>query len=313
MIKLLLLGIGFRQSKTWRALLPVLLYGAAVLFLHFFILQRYDLWPALISLLAVWLFSSKRYLAGGLVMAIGIGVKLYPILLVPPLLVLAWRQGKVKPLFTGLLLGLLPLGLLSFYLPWWRFAQFQADRGLQVESLYASMLWLGHLFGVADVHWIYTNKWYEVRGAAATAVLPWAHLSFVASVGGSTVIAVRAAAKLENVATAQIARLLLIPLLAFVVMNQVFSLQYMIWLLPLAALASLEGNLWPVCAIALATMLTPLFYPVPDYYHGGLNLLETLILLSRNFSLLAAWIALMREAWQMKAEFKMQSNEDGLQ
>ena len=134
-----------------------------------------DFWPALISLLAVWLFSSKRYLAGGLVMAIGIGVKLYPILLVPPLLVLAWRQGKVKPLFTGLLLGLLPLGLLSFYLPWWRFAQFQADRGLQVESLYASMLWLGHLLGVADVHWIYTNKWYEVRGAAATAVLPWAH------------------------------------------------------------------------------------------------------------------------------------------
>ncbi len=108
----------------------------------------------------------------------------------------------------------------------------------------------------------------------------------------------RAAAKLQIISVSQIARLVLVPLLAFVVMNQVFSPQYMIWLLPLAALASLEGNLWPACAIALATMLTPLFYPVPDYYHGGLNLMETTILLARNLMLIASWVALMRTAWR---------------
>ena len=144
----------------------------------------------------------------------------------------------------------------------------------------------------------YTNKWYEVQGAAATSVLPWARLIFIAGVGGSTVIMMRAAARLQNISAPQIARLVLVPLLAFVAFNQVLSPQYMIWLLPLAALAGLEGKFWPAGAIALATMLTPLFYPVPDYYHGGLNLIETIILLGRDLILLAAWIALLREAWR---------------
>lgn len=68
LIKLSLFAIGLRQSKTARALLPLLLYCASVPFIHFFFLQRYDLWPALTSLLAIWLFSSQRYLcqrAGG--------------------------------------------------------------------------------------------------------------------------------------------------------------------------------------------------------------------------------------------------------
>ena len=123
------------------------LYCAAVPFIHFFFLQRYDLWPALISLLAIWLFSSERFVASGLAVSIGIGVKLYPILFVPPLLVLAWRQGKSKSFFAGLVLGVLPIALMSFYLPWWRFAEFQAARGLQVESLSAAAVWLGKLLG----------------------------------------------------------------------------------------------------------------------------------------------------------------------
>ena len=304
LIKISLFAMGLRQSKTARALLPLLLYCVAVPCIHFFLLQRYDLWPALVCLLAVWLFGSGRYTASGLAIAVGIGVKLYPILFVPPLLVLAWRQGQWKPFSTGLVLGLLPLGCLSFYLPWWRFAEFHAARGLQVESLYASGLWLGHLLGFAEIHWTYTNKWYEVQGAAATTVLPWARLIFVAGVGGSTVISMWAAAKLQRVSVPQIARLLLISLLAFVGLNQVFSPQYMIWLLPLAALASVEGKLWPPCAIALATAFTPWFYPVPDYYGPGLNGLESLVLFGRDWLVIAVWISLLLETWRRSSRLE---------
>lgn len=100
------------------------------------------------------------------------------------------------------------------------------------------------------------------------------------------------------------ARLLLIPLLAFVALNQVLSPQYMIWLLPLAALGSLEGRPWMLCAISLATMLTPLFYPVPNYYRPGLNLLQTLILFIRDGVLIAVWISLIHESFQ-----KLRRNE----
>ncbi len=306
LVKLSLLAIGLRQSKTARALLPLLLYCAAVPFIHFFFLQRYDLWPALISLLAIWLFSSERFVASGLAVSIGIGVKLYPILFVPPLLVLAWRQGKSKSFFAGLVLGVLPIALMSFYLPWWRFAEFQAARGLQVESLSAAAVWLGKLLGLTEARWVYTNKWYEVHGSLATVLLPWSRGLFVAGVIGSTAIAVRWAIRMQEVTVSQMARLLLIPLLAFVALNQVLSPQYLIWLLPLAALGTLDEDRWMLCAISLATILTPLFYPVPNYYHPGLNLPQTMILLFRNCLLVAIWIWLICESFQ-----RLRSNAAG--
>src|SRR2546426_6706006 len=47
-IKLILLRMSLRQSATVRSLLAVCSYCLAVPFMRFFLLQRYDLWPALI-------------------------------------------------------------------------------------------------------------------------------------------------------------------------------------------------------------------------------------------------------------------------
>ena len=96
------------------------------------------------------------------------------------------------------------------------------------------------------------------------------------------------------------ARLLLVPLLAFVAFNTILSPQFMIWLLPLAAVGSLDGNPRPLLAIVLATMLTPVIYPSFGWDYGqGLNLLETFILVSRNLILAAAWWVLIKELWQI--------------
>jgi hypothetical protein len=126
------------------------------------------------------------------------------------------------------------------------------------------------------------------------AVLPWARALFVGTVCGSTVLATWAAVRVEMPFAAKTARLLLVPLLAFVAFNVVLSPQFMIWLLPLAALGSLEGNPWPMLAIPLATTLTPFFYPCPEY-GTGLNLGETIVLLLRNLMLIAVWAVLIVE------------------
>jgi hypothetical protein len=69
----------------------------------------------------------------------------------------------------------------------------------------------------------------------------------------------------------------------------------MIWLLPLAALASLE-TLWESAAILLATMVTPLFFPAFFHdYARGLSLFETGVLVLRNFLLLAVWLSLVQK------------------
>jgi hypothetical protein len=305
LVKLLLFSLGLRQSKTLRALWPLLLYCAAIPFLRFFFLQRYDIFPALICLAALWLFCSQRYFLCGLAVAIGIGVKLYPALFVLPLFILAFRQNKSKPFILGLTVGLAPILLLSFYLPWWRFAQFQADRGLQVESLYASVLWLGNLLSFFHMNWIYTKFWYEVQGSPATALLTWSRLLFAGTVLISVAATVRATWCPERPSFSELTRILFLPLLAFVAFNQVLSPQYMIWLMPLAALTIFDGKRWLSFAICLATMLTPIIYPsLHGDYGSGLDLFETIVLLLRNLTLLVAWICLFREILQ-KCNFRI--------
>ena len=297
LIKGLLFLVGFRFLKALRSLLPLACYAAAVPFIHFFYLTRYDLWPALISLAGLLFFCSQRYSLSGLMVAVGIGVKLYPVVFVPPLVILAARQGRGRQFVAGIVAGLLPIAALSFVVPWWRFAQFHTARGLQVESLYASMLWLGKQFGLGGVSWTWANSCWEVQGGLAVAVLPWARGMFVGAVGLSTVVAMWAAARCEQPSVARLARLLLVPLLGFVGFNQVLSPQYMIWLLPLAALGSLEGSPWTVLAISLATALTPIFYPVREYFGPGLSLFQTAALLVRNITLITVWVLLMRECF----------------
>ncbi|HLZ16624.1 MAG TPA: hypothetical protein VKQ08_06270, partial [Cyclobacteriaceae bacterium] len=75
LIKLELCEAGSRQSNQLRGIFPVLIYSVAVPFLRFFYLQRYDIWPTLLSLLAVSLFCSGRFALSGLAVAIGTGLK----------------------------------------------------------------------------------------------------------------------------------------------------------------------------------------------------------------------------------------------
>lgn len=296
LMKFLLLKVAVRNPARLSSLLPLASFCLAVPFLRFFILQRYDFWPALICLVAVWLFCTERYGLSGLCIAAGIGVKLYPVVFVPVLFVLAARQTKGRAFTTGLVVGLLPMALLSFILPWWRFAQFHGARGLQCESIYASVLWLGKHCGLAKLDWVFVKAWFEVQGPLASAILPWARILFAAAVVLSVAMATVAAARMPRPSAARVARLLLVPLLGFVAWNQVLSPQFLVWILPLAALASLEGNRWPVVLLVLATIMTPIFFPSwYGDYGSGLCLFETAVLVLRNLILIGVWVSLVRE------------------
>jgi hypothetical protein len=76
--------------------------------------------------------------------------------------------------------------------------------------------------------------------------------------------------------------------------NQVLSPQFMIWLLPFAAVVVLEGKPLPGLLIVAAAALTSVFFPTAEYYEG-LKLLRTLALLARNLLLLITWLWLIRD------------------
>jgi hypothetical protein len=289
LIKYLLFVAGAWRPIGIRSFLPMLSYCAVVPFIRYFYFERYDFWPALICLAAILLFCSGRHALSGLGIALGIGLKVYPVVFIPVLVIIAFRQDKGIRFVAGLIGGLAPIAVASFAMPWWRFAEFQTARGLQAESVYASVLWLGRLFGIVHVEWEFTKRWFEVTGRSASVLLPWARAMLVAGTGISNVLAARAAARWKDPSPGQLARLLLVPLLAFVAFNNVLSPQFMVWILPLAAIGSLEGRAWPMLAILFAVVLTPIFYPsLFDDYAAGLTLFETSILVIRNFALIAA-------------------------
>jgi hypothetical protein len=60
---------GVRHAKPLRSLLPLIYYCAAVPFLRFFFLQRFDLWPALICVVALMLFCAGKPGCSGLAIA----------------------------------------------------------------------------------------------------------------------------------------------------------------------------------------------------------------------------------------------------
>jgi len=299
-VKCLLLGFGLRENKGIRSLIPLALYALAVPFMRYFYLQRYDVFPALISVASIWLFARGRYCWSGVTLAVGIGMKLYPAVFLPILLVLAVQRRKSRPFLVGLVAGIAPLVLSSLFAPWWRFMSYHAERGLQVESLYSSILWMTHHFGVTNPKWTGGHGCMELHGPAADALLPWAKLCFAGTVSISVFVACLAAKRSWQLSASGIARLLLLPLLGFVAFNQVLSPQYMIWLLPVAAMAGFKGIYVPL-ALSIAAMLTPTFYPVPDYMEG-INFSETAGLVLRNTILVVAWCVLMLQTIRLARE-----------
>ena len=308
-IKLILYVIGRKETGP-RAFLPLFLYSVTVPFLYFFILQRFDLWPALFSLVGILLFSRKYFALSGAVLAVAVWLKLYPIVIAIPIFVLAWRLGRWKRFLVGGVIASLPVLVASYSLPWWRFVAFHGERGLQAESLYASVLWMGHFFLPMHMIWLRTNNWYEVLGFTVALFTPaikifWAIMVAYSVYVSSKVLWYNAdAGQTADISIEILSRVTLFPILAFVVFAPVLSPQYVIWLLPIAVLSTFRGNIMPAVLICVASTMSTLFYPVPNYFGPGLNIWETAALLTRNVLLLSSWILLWREYRETDREKK---------
>lgn len=274
--------------------LPVLLFSLATAANHYFYLQRYDLIPAALTLgvLAAW--WKERYLLAGLLLMAAIGCKLYPILFVPPLWITAWRLKQARPFTFGIMLGVLPLLLLGLALPWWNFLAFHTGRGLQCESLYASIIWFIHHLGLCDASWTFTKAWVEVTGSAASSVIPYAKYLFLISTAISIAISGwRAFRSNKPGDVSALTQSLFVIILTFVALAPVLSPQYLIWLLAFSGSLLTRIINSAICTVCIAAMMIPVIYPGTDY-SNGLNYIESMILLFRNILLSVALFLTMR-------------------
>lgn len=296
-IKLLLLVEGARWGRSARAWLPFVLFTVAGWAQSIHYLRRYDLIPAALTVVALVSLARRREGWGGAALAVGVVTKLYPVVLVPVAFVWCLRRGTARRFVLGFAGGLLPLVAVSALWPWWRFASFHVERGLQVESLGASLLWAVHLLGWARVEWVLSPAAYELHGPAAEAVRAVSRWAWVAGTGAATAVALRAVWRHGVDDVASLARVALAPLVAFVALNPVLSPQYCIWLTGVAALAWAAGTPRVPVAIFLAAVLSRFLFAGGTYY-TGLGALHTVILVARNGLLLWAGVELVRELWR---------------
>lgn len=275
-------------------LLRMAAYIVGFLFLGQLTIARFDLAPTFLTLAAValWLRRTPRAEAAAwLVLALAVGVKLVPVIIAPLLLLdLLARRGLRTTLVQGILFGgalavlLLPpllidsAGYIAAY-------TYQADRGIQVESIYANGLLLLSKVGLVDI--VTAHAWgsFEYVSRWTAPLRTVSSIVQILALFGSYAAYALVRLRMRTDDARQPALLLTavtFTQLAFIVSGKVFSPQYLIWLMPFIVLIPRHLARRTIgvflAALAASQLIFPLFY-------GSLRhqtTWGTLILTSRN-------------------------------
>jgi uncharacterized membrane protein len=254
---------------------------------------RYDLFPALLTALALLCLVRQRPGWAGIWLGLGVAAKLYPAVL---LLILGayYLAEKNRPAFLRLgfgSAGALIATLLPFVLiapePLLSFLRYHQLRGLQLESLPAGVIVLAHALGLTLARLEFNYGALHVASPLAGAVLSWLPAAFILIFGG-VVVSGWARFREEQAAHGHVTNASLVAysvaaLLAFIITNKVFSPQYIIWLLPFAPLLRLRqaSTLLLICA------LTIVLFPFNYDRLLAMELLPALLLNLRNLLMVA--------------------------
>lgn len=199
---------------------------------------RFDLVPGVLAALALLLVQTRPRV-GAAAGAIAITLKLWPAVLLPALFLGARRRlsaatavavvGGLAVVVTVVLGG--PARLLSPLL-------WQSDRGLQIESVAATPAILGWAFGPGD--YLVGMSVYHADEVRGTGVPALAEASAIATLLGLVLLVGLFAAAWRRRASLSVDALVwccLAAVLTPIVTSKVLSPQYLLWVLPLTAVA----------------------------------------------------------------------------
>ncbi|GAA1140878.1 glycosyltransferase family 87 protein [Nesterenkonia lutea] len=209
-------------ARPWDAAIvaasPAIIFGIGI---------NWDIWAVAALALAVLAFQRGAHLSAGLMIGVGVSFKLFPLFMLGAVLVLVLRRdsGLSMAVFLRTLLGALaswlvlnvPAMILSFS-SWAQFFELSAERGAGYSSPW-------HI-------WQVIAERSGGTGLAAETISVWSFVLFAASCAGILVLGLLAPKPPRMV------QLLFLIVAAFLLVNKVYSPQFMIWLVPLIALAA---------------------------------------------------------------------------
>jgi hypothetical protein len=298
------------SARAARVPLPRVLglYTLALVLLGPVAAFRLDLVPAVLTALAVLAWQRDRPVPAAVALAAGAATKLYPLLLLPPLLAQQWARGRRRVCATlgaaTLTLAVLagpaflagPQGLLHS-------VRFQADRHTEVEAIWATLPLLLHVFWHLPLEVPNLGRAFVIIGpgdALGAAGLP-------ALLVACLVIYWRwwrVSRRRSRPADATDGESLLLGTAALVlsaaILTKVLSPQYLLWALPPLALLPTR-SWWARAALYAFYCALPLTqWLFPDHFGELVGLLEpqaVMVLAVRNLLLLLAFAALLGSLW----------------
>lgn len=130
--------------------------------------DRFDIFPAFLGTLGIFLALKKKPVWAAFVLSLGFMTKIFPIFLTPILLINFWERPKT--IIPSILAFVIPIvvvvgsivnyggkeGLLKF-------AEYQGVRGTQIESFRATPLLWNYLKGKVNLVVEYNHATYEIR------------------------------------------------------------------------------------------------------------------------------------------------------
>jgi hypothetical protein len=259
---------------------------------------RFDLYPALLVMVALWAALEGRAGAAGLAVGIGILAKLYPLAVVPALalpLLAPFDVGRLIR-YGGALAATVIAGLLPFVAiagpKTFEFLRYQSERGLQIESIGGGLAILNGMLAGSAPRLTFGFASVNVEGDFAAAwlsilpVLQVVGFGLIAFLGWRWISAARAAGTAEIPARIVVA-FAFASVLMLLVTSKVYSIQYVVWIVPFAALLG-----WRMFALAaLVAGLTMPIHPIlyPDLVKQTPIAIEVLNLRNALVVLLLGW------------------------
>jgi hypothetical protein len=284
---LVLVELGVARGQLFMAVALLALAPAA---LGPISLNTYDAWPALLTVLVLFLFLRGRDLLGAGVLGLAVSAKVYPLVLVPLAAIYVWRRAGARRVLAAL--AVLVVVAAAVVVP---FAAYdvhgvassfrsQAERGLQIESLGASVLLAADRLGLYDARVVETTG---VAGRNLSGSLPDAVAVLTLALEAVAVVAVWLLYARARDARARLPVAFAAAVAGFLAFTKVFSPQYLVWLVPLVVLA---GSWVAVSLTAVSLVLAQAWF---FHYHALFRLAwPTWLLLVRDLLVLGAFLVL---------------------
>jgi hypothetical protein len=226
---------------------------------------RFDLVPAVCVLVAAAMAAEGRFGWAAAALGYGTAAKIFPGVLAPLLVLglvpaLGWRRSllrTVPPFLAGFGLTVVPALALSVR-GTADSVLYHVQRGVQIESLWANLIGVAHLFGL-PAHTIYGFGAYDLASEVSGVAKALSGVLTLAALGGAALLVWRRARARGGLGPADWAGAFTLGTFAFVLPSRVLSPQYLVWLCaPMVGLAVVRAGrraLWTLVAAALVSQV----------------------------------------------------------